>query len=95
MADTYILTRNSNFIEEQIDYLSTEPIPEIPDEPLRSNAPVTRVLWQCDNLPAGVTLSDDGKLSGRPTATGSYACLVRVTTNWGTATKTINIRVTE
>ena len=79
-----------NRIKYQIDKLGT-----ISDEPDRSNAPVTRVLWQCDNLPAGLTLSPDGKLFGRPTATGSYTCLVRVTTNWGTATKTINIRVTE
>lgn len=71
--------------------------PTIPTSPYnyRSNAPVTHVLWQCDNLPAGLTLSPDGKLFGRPTATGSYTCLVRVTTNWGSATKTINIRVTE
>lgn len=59
----------------------------------RSNAPVTSVLWQCDNLPAGLTLSADGKLSGRPTLAGTYACTVTVTTNWGSAAKTINIRV--
>ena len=90
-----ILARNGNFIGWQIDYLSTELLPEIPDEPLISNAPVTRVLWQCENLPAGLILSADGKISGRPTTTGSYACTVTVTTNWGSATKTINIRVTE
>lgn len=79
-----------NRIKYQIDKLGT-----ISDEPDRSNAPVTRVLWQCKNLPAGLTLFPDGKISGRPTATGTYACAVTVTTNWGSATKTINIRVTE
>ncbi len=77
-----ILTRNGNFIGWRIDYL------------VRGNAPVTHVLWQCENLPAGLVLSADGKISGRPVATGTYACTVTVTTNWGTATKTINIRVT-
>ncbi len=79
-----------NRIKYQIDKLGT-----VNDEPYRSNAPVTHVLWQCDNLPVGLTLSTDGKISGRPTATGSYTCAVTVTTNWGSATKTINIRVTE
>ena len=84
--------KGQNRIKYQIDNLGT-----VSDEPeiYRSNAPVTHVLWQCDNLPAGLTFYPDGKLFGRPTATGSYTCLVRVTTNWGTATKTINIRVTE
>lgn len=82
-----ILTRNGNFIGWQIDYLSTEP--------LRSNAPVTHVLWQCENLPDGLTLSADGKISGCPTAAGNYACTITVTTNWGSATKIINIRVIE
>ena len=62
---------------------------------LRGNAPVTRAVWTCNNLPAGLTLSTDGKLSGRPTATGTYTCTVQVATNWGTATKNISIRVTE
>lgn len=84
-----ILTRNTNFIEWQTDYLSTEPIT------VKKNAPVTRAVWTCDNLPAGLTLSADGKLSGHPTTAGSYACAITVTTNWGSASKTINIRVTE
>ena len=84
-----ILARHANFTEWQTDYLSTE------QDLVRSNAPVTRAVWTCDNLPTGLILSEDGKLSGRPTTTGSYACLVTVTTNWGNATKTINIRVTE
>lgn len=61
----------------------------------RSNAPVTRVLWECDNLPEGLTLSADGKISGRPTTTGSYICIVRVTTNWGTATYPLSIWIKE
>lgn len=81
-----------NRIKYQIDNLGT--ISE-EAEIYRSNAPVTHVLWQCDNLPSGLTLSADGKISGRPTTTGSYDCAVTVTTNWGRATKIINIRVTE
>lgn len=63
--------------------------------PTRGNAPVTRVLWTCEDLPEGLTLSADGKLSGRPTVAGTYTCAVQVTTNWGTSTKNITIRVTE
>ncbi len=59
-----------------------------------SNAPVTRAVWTCEDLPEGLTLSADGKLSGRPTVAGTYTSTVNVTTNWGTASKTINIRVT-
>ena len=62
---------------------------------LRGNAPVTRAEWTCTNLPAGLTLSTDGKLSGRPTVVGTYTCAVQVATNWGTASKNISIRVTE
>lgn len=84
-----------NRIAFQIDRLGDAPSDNGSNEPVRSNAPVTRVLWQCDNLPDGLTLSADGKLSGRPTTAGSYACTFTVTTNWGTASKIINIRVTE
>ncbi len=81
-----------NRIKYQIDNLGT-----ISEEPEihSNNAPVSHVLWQCNNLPPGLTLSADGKLSGRPTAVGNYACSVAVTTNWGSVTKYICIRVTE
>ena len=59
------------------------------------NAPVTRVRWWCDNLPDGLELSESGQLSGRPTIAGNYACTVKVATNWGEATKIVNIRVME
>lgn len=58
-----------------------------------SNVLVTRVLWSCEDLPTGLTLSTDGKLSGIPTTTGIYNCNVQVSTNWGTATRTITIIV--
>ena len=60
-----------------------------------NNAPVTRAVWSCENLPEGLTLSSSGVLSGHPTTAGTYNCNVQVATNWGTATKTITIRVNE
>ena len=89
MASANILERNAEFIGWQIDYLSTEPLK------VEGNAPVTRVKWECDNLPAGLELSESGQLSGRPTIAGNYACTVKVATNWGEATKIVNIRVME
>ena len=83
-----ILTQNR--IAYQIDGIS---IPESERTPNRSNAPVTRVAWSCDNLPEGLTLSSSGVLSGRPTIAGSYNCNIQVETNWNTATKTVNIIV--
>lgn len=56
-------------------------------------APVTRVAWTAENLPAGVTLSESGLLSGRPTTTGTYNASMSVSTNWGTDTKTLRITV--
>ena len=72
-----------NRIAYQIDELSA-PV---------GDAPVTRTTWSCANLPDGLTLSTDGKLSGKPTTTGTYNCNVQVSTNWGTATRTITITV--
>ena len=60
-----------------------------------SNAPVTRAVWSCSNLPEGLTLSSSGVLSGHPTTAGTYNCNVQVATNWGTASKTIKITVSE
>ena len=59
------------------------------------NAPVSRVAWSCKNLPAGLTLSESGLLSGRPTTGGTYECDFSVATNWGTATKTVRIVVAD
>lgn len=61
----------------------------------RGSALVTRAIWTCSNLPEGLMLSEDGELSGRPTTTGIYVCTVTVTTNWGSAEKTIRIRITK
>ena len=83
-----ILTQNR--IAYQIDGIL---IPESERTPNRSNAPVTRAKWTCDNLPEGLTLSSSGLLSGRPTTAGSYNCIFQVATNWNTAAKTINIIV--
>ena len=57
------------------------------------NAPVTRVSWSAENLPDGLSLSESGVLSGHPTTAGSYESTVTVTTNWGTASKTVRIVV--
>ena len=58
-----------------------------------NNAPVTRVSWACNNLPEGLTLSSTGILSGCPAILGTFVCDVLVTTNWGTSTKVIRIKV--
>ena len=55
------------------------------------NAPVTRAVWSAEGLPDGLSLSESGVLTGHPTTAGSYESTVTVTTNWGTATKTIGI----
>ena len=82
-----------NRIKYQIDTLGCIPEEEQSGNE-RSNAPVTRVLWLCDNLPDGLTLSADGKLSGRPSAAGTYDCPVSVSTNWGSYQNIIRITVT-
>lgn len=57
------------------------------------DAPVTRVAWSAEGLPEGLTLSESGQLTGHPTTAGSYDSTVTVTTNWGTASKTVRIVV--
>ena len=74
---------NFNRIAYQIDELSAP----------RGEAFVTRSAWTVSNLPPGLTLSPTGKLTGTPTTTGNYTCTVRVSTNWGTATREITITV--
>ena len=58
-----------------------------------NNAPITRASWACKSLPDGLRLSETGILSGRPAALGTFICDISVTTNWGTARKTISIKV--
>ena len=65
----------------------------INNDEVSNNAPVTRVLWECGNLPAGLTLSSSGELSGHPTVSGIFDCNISVTTNWGTVTKVIRITI--
>ena len=56
--------------------------------------PITRVNWSASNLPAGLILNPNtGILSGTPTVEGEYTVPVTVETNWGSATKNINISV--
>lgn len=57
------------------------------------NAYITRREWTAENLPEGLTLSKAGKLTGKPTEAGVYDVPVTVETNWGSATKNINIKV--
>ena len=57
------------------------------------DAPVSRVSWSAENLPAGVTLSESGILSGHPVTTGTYNAIFSVSTNWGITSKTIKIIV--
>lgn len=47
------------------------------------------------SLPAGLTLSENGLLSGRATTAGTYECEFTVATNWGTDTNTVKIVVNE
>ncbi len=41
----------------------------------------------------GLTISNTGLISGRPTITGTYICNVSVNTNWGITNKEITITV--
>lgn len=60
-----------------------------------SNAPVNYAIWSSSDLPPGLSLSESGLLTGHPTTSGSYTSHVQVQTNWGIATKTISLTVTE
>ena len=57
------------------------------------SAIITRTQWAAENLPAGLTMSSGGIITGKPTVEGSYDVPVTVNTNWGTATKNIHISV--
>ena len=92
--DEFVFRRNAGAGVPEVPThpYSTETITETV-EVMPNNAPVSRTAWSCENLPAGLTLSSAGVLSGRPTTAGTYECNVSVATNWGTDTKTIRIRI--
>ncbi len=56
---------------------------------------ITSVKWEATNLPSGLTINaDTGVISGTPgVQPGSYTATVKVTTNYGTDSKTITINV--
>ena len=56
-----------------------------------SSAPVKFANWSSNNLPQGLTLSQSGLLEGTPTVTGTFDCNVSLSTNWGTANKSLRI----
>ena len=60
-----------------------------------SNAPVNYAIWSSEDLPAGLSLSESGLLTGRPTVSGSYESHIQLQTNWGVATRTISLTVEE
>lgn len=56
---------------------------------------ITSVVWEATNLPAGLSINaSTGVISGTPTVQpGTYEATIKVTTNYGTDTKTISIVV--
>ena len=56
---------------------------------------ITSVVWEATNLPAGLTINaSTGVISGTPTVQpGTYTAIIKVTTNYGSDTKTITIIV--
>ena len=56
---------------------------------------ITSVKWEATNLPSGLTINaDTGVISGTPNVQpGTYTATVKVTTNYGTDSKTITINV--
>lgn len=56
---------------------------------------ITSVKWEATNLPANLSInSSTGVISGTPTVQpGTYTATVKVTTNYGSDSKTISIIV--
>ncbi len=56
---------------------------------------ITSVKWEATNLPTGLTINaDTGVISGTANVQpGTYTPTIKVTTNYGTDTKTITINV--
>jgi hypothetical protein len=56
----------------------------------------TPITWsiQSGSLPAGLSLSSSGTISGTPTATGSSSFTVRATNSVGSATRSFSINIT-
>ena len=56
---------------------------------------ITNVLWEATNLPSGLSInSATGVISGTPNVQpGTYTATIKVTTNYGTDSKSITINV--
>ena len=56
---------------------------------------ITSVTWEATNLPSGLSINaSTGVISGTPNVQpGTYTATVKVTTNYGTDSKTITINV--
>ena len=56
---------------------------------------ITSVKWEATGLPAGLSINaDTGVISGTPNVQpGEYTATIKVTTNYGSDTKTIKIIV--
>lgn len=85
--DEFVFRNGNNIAYSSYVNVPTKPYGSSGD----NNAPVTRAVWSCNNLPDGLTLSQSGLLTGHPTTAGSFDCNFSVSTNWGTANKTLRI----
>ena len=56
---------------------------------------ITNVIWEASELPRGLSLNrNTGELTGTPTANaGLYTVPMKVTTNYGSDEKEVNIEV--
>jgi hypothetical protein len=52
-------------------------------------------IWAAYGLPAGITLSPSGTLSGKPTATGRFSVAVYVMSGHQAAFASLTLRVTK